>query len=53
MSIIDIFDGPDSIINPTSSYDDMKDKIEAEKEEEENDSCKEKSIFSFLKRLLE
>ena len=53
MSIFDIFDEPDSIIDPTSSYDDMKDEIESDKEEEKKEAHEGKSIFSFLKRLYE
>ena len=53
MGIFDIFDEPDSIIDPTSSYDDMQDKIESDKEEDKKDECDGKSISSFFKRLFE
>lgn len=52
MGIFDIFDEP-SIINLTSSYDDMQDKIELDKEEDKKDAREGKSISSFFKRLFE
>ena len=36
-----------------SSYDDMQDKIESDKEEDKKDACDGKSISSFFKRLFE
>lgn len=53
MSIFDIIDEPESIIDPTSSYEEMEDKIESDKEEEKKEAHEGKSIFSFLKRLFE
>lgn len=41
MDIFDIFDEPDSIIDPTSSYADMQDKIESNKEDFINDFANE------------
>lgn len=38
MDIFEIFGEPDSIIDPTSSYDDIQDKIEFDKEEDKKDS---------------
>ena len=38
MGIFEIFDEPDSIIDPTSSYDDIQDKIEFDNEEDKKDS---------------
>ena len=53
MDIFDIFNEPDSIIDPTSSYDEMVDEIKSDKEKEKKDSYEGKSISSFFKRLFE
>ena len=53
MNIFDVFVEPDSIIDPTSSYDEMVDEIKLDKKEYKNDSRGGMSISSFLKRLFE